>query len=90
MTETQGTAPQTHGALGHLSADEDLQQRVCGALIESADLDSSAIAVRVANGTVTLSGSVRTHFERQTALQLARAEAGVRAVVARQLEVRTA
>ena len=90
MSEPQEARAQTHGALGVLSADEDLQQRVCGALIESTELDSSGVGVRVANGTVTLSGWVRSHFERQIALALTRREAGVRAVVARQLEVRVA
>jgi osmotically-inducible protein OsmY len=90
MTEPHEARPQTHGALGHLSADEDLQQRVCGALIDSAELDSSGIAVRVASGTVTLSGWVRSQGERQIALSLTRRESGVRAVVARQLEVRIA
>ena len=47
-----------HGALGHLSADEELQQAVCEALIDDAQLDSSDICVRVAQDTVVLSGSV--------------------------------
>jgi len=41
-----------HGAVGHLSADEELQQAVCEALIADAELDSTGIGVRVAGDTV--------------------------------------
>jgi osmotically-inducible protein OsmY len=66
-----------HGAIGHLSADEELQQAVCQALIEDAELDSSDIGVRVSNETVVLSGSVKNGDARLRAVKLARAQRGV-------------
>jgi hyperosmotically inducible protein len=65
-----------HGAIGHLSADEELQQAVCAALIDSPKLDSSDIGVRVANGLVILTGSVRSTEDRNAALRVARAQSG--------------
>ena len=76
-----------HGALGHLSADEELQQAVCSALIETAELDSSNIGVRVASETVILSGSVRSRAARRLALEVASQQAGVAAVQADELQV---
>lgn len=76
-----------HGALGHLSADEELQQAVCSALIENAELDSSNIGVRVASETVILSGTVRSPRARQLALEVAGQQPGVAAVQADELQV---
>ena len=39
-------AGEKHGAVGVLSADEELQQAVCAALIEATELDSRRIGVR--------------------------------------------
>lgn len=79
--------PQEHGALGCLSADEELQQAVCGALIEQRDLDSTRIEVRAAQGIVVLSGSVRSREDWEHALRLARSQAGARAVQTDQLHI---
>lgn len=76
-----------HGALGHLSADEELQQAVCSALIENTELDSSNIGVRVASETVILSGTVRSPQARRLALEVAGQQAGVAAVQADELQV---
>jgi osmotically-inducible protein OsmY len=76
-----------HGALGHLSADEELQQAVCAALIESPGLNSAKVGVQVANGTVILSGSVPTQEDRRAALRLAHDQPGVVAVEAESLSV---
>ena len=90
------TAPDTadesikHGAIGHLSAEEELQQTVCEALIEDVELDSSDIGVRVAKDAVVLSGSVRTRDALQRAKQLAGAQRGVARVDADGLSVRKA
>lgn len=93
-TRTIGSTPRDagreaskHGALGHLSADEELQQAVCSALIEHSALDSSQIGVRVANETVILSGSVRSPEARLLALQVARRQPGVSAVQADELRI---
>lgn len=75
-TATDGEAPK-HGAIGHLSADEELQQAVLKALIEDTELDSSDIGVRVAQDTVTLSGSVKTREAWLRASDVARAQRGV-------------
>jgi osmotically-inducible protein OsmY len=76
-----------HGAIGHLSADEELQQAVCQALIEDPDLDSSSIGVRVVGETVVLDGNVRSQTARQRALSIARAQRGVADVQADELRV---
>ena len=79
-----------HGAIGHLSTDEELQQAVCEALIEDSDLDSSDIAVRVAHDTVVLSGSVPNRAEWQRALHIAEAQRGVVQVQIDDLRIRDA
>jgi len=84
--EAEAEAPK-HGALGHLSADEELQQSVCSALIENSELDSSNIGVRVASETVILSGSVKSPEARRLALEVAGQQAGVAAVQADELLV---
>lgn len=85
--ESPDEAPK-HGAIGHLSADDELQQAVCGALIEDARLDSSDIGVRVSNdNTVILAGSVKTREAWLRALELARRQPGVSSVQADELHV---
>jgi osmotically-inducible protein OsmY len=69
-----------HGAIGHLSADDELQQAVCEALIADSELDSSDIGVRIAHDTVTLSGSVANREARSRALLIAKAQRGVASV----------
>jgi osmotically-inducible protein OsmY len=69
-----------HGAVGHLSADEELQQAVCEALIADAELDSTGIGVRVAGDTVVLEGSVKSKQARERALSIARSQRGVGSV----------
>lgn len=66
-----------HGAIGHLSADEELQQAVCQALIKDTELDSSGIGVRISNDTVMLSGSVKDDAARLRAMNVAKAQRGV-------------
>lgn len=72
----EGETPK-HGAIGHLSSDEELQQAVCEALIAAPRLDSKNVGVSVANGTVTLSGSVPTEEARALAQQIAEEQPGV-------------
>jgi osmotically-inducible protein OsmY len=86
VLEGDGEAPK-HGAIGCLSTDEALQQAVCAALIDSAQLDSSDVGVRVANGCVTLTGSVRDPRARSVAVQLAFAQSGVADVDTAELRV---
>jgi osmotically-inducible protein OsmY len=69
-----------HGAVGVLSADEELQQAVCAALIEASDLDSRGIAVSAQSGVVALSGVVRSRQDWMRALRIARDQSGVDAV----------
>jgi len=76
-----------HGALGHLSADEELQQGVCTALIEDSELDSRHIGVRVSEGAVILSGSVRSREDWMRALRIARDYPGAAAAHAEQLRI---
>jgi osmotically-inducible protein OsmY len=77
-----------HGAIGHLSADEELQQAVCSALIEARELDTSDIAVRAANARVVLSGTVKSDAEQRLALRIAEAHAGTGAVDGDELRIR--
>jgi osmotically-inducible protein OsmY len=79
--------PPKHGALGHLSADEELQQGVCTALIEDRELNSSRIGVRVSEGAVVLSGSVPSRQHWMRALRIARDYPGTHAVLAEQLRI---
>lgn len=76
-----------HGALGHLSAEEELQQAVCQALIADRELDSSEIGVRVTGDTVLLSGRVRTAGAKRRALRVTEAQPGVAHVDAAELSV---
>ena len=87
VAETSDAETPRHGALGHLSADEELQQTVCAALIETTELDSSNVGVRASNGTVTLSGSVRDRSAWRLALQVAARQAGVSAVESEELRI---
>jgi len=73
-------ASERHGAVGVLSADEELQQAVCAALIEERELDSRRIAVSAHSGTVVLTGMVRSREDWMRALRIARAQGGVSAV----------
>lgn len=79
-----------HGAIGHLSADEELQQAVCEALIDDSELDSSDIGVRVAHDTVVLSGSVASREGWLRALRIAKAQRGVATVQVDDLSIRDA
>jgi osmotically-inducible protein OsmY len=76
-----------HGAVGVLSADEELQQAVCAALIEAGDLDSGRIGVRTQSGTVVLTGAVRTREDWMRALRIARDQHGVQAVLSEELRI---
>jgi osmotically-inducible protein OsmY len=73
-------AGEKHGAVGVLSADEELQQAVCAALIEASDLDSRGIAVSAQSGVVALSGVVRSREDWMRALRIARDRSGVNSV----------
>lgn len=72
--------PEKHGAVGVLSEDEELQQRVCASLIEASDLDSRRIEVRTQSGTVLLAGAVRSRADLLRAQRIAREQQGVEAV----------
>lgn len=76
------------GAIGHLSADEELQQAVCSALIETPELDTSDIAVRAANSRVVLSGTVKSDADQRLALRIAETHAGTGAVDGEELRIR--
>jgi osmotically-inducible protein OsmY len=78
---------QEHGAIGRLSADEELQQAVCNALIQEPELDSTELEVRAAGGVVTLTGSVRSRADWLRALRIARDQTGAQAVDAEQLHI---
>jgi osmotically-inducible protein OsmY len=82
--------PPKHGAIGHLSTEEELQQAVLKALIEDTELDSSDIGVRVARDTVTLSGSVETREAWSRASSIAKAQRGVVNVEQGELRIRRA
>ena len=85
-----GRASEKHGAVGVLSADEELQQTVCAALIEASDLDSRGIGVSVQSGVATLSGAVRSREDWLRALRIARDQSGVQAVQTAGLAIKDA
>jgi osmotically-inducible protein OsmY len=74
------TEAEKHGAVGVLSADEELQQAVCAALIEASELDSRGIGVSAQNGSVLLTGYVRSREDWMRALRIARDQSGVLSV----------
>ncbi|MEY2930089.1 MAG: hypothetical protein RL033_838 [Pseudomonadota bacterium] len=76
-----------HGAVGVLSEDEELQQRVCASLIEASDFDSRRIEVRAQSGTVMLAGTVRSREDMMRALRITREQAGVAAVDTEGLDI---
>ena len=84
MSDADAEAPK-HGAIGHLSTDEELQQTVCQALIKDTELDSSEIRVSVAQETVVLSGRVESSAAHERAVAIARAQRGAAAVRADEL-----
>lgn len=86
-TETPDPEAPKHGALGHLSVDEELQQTVCAALIDTRELDSSNVGVRTANGAVTLAGSVKSREAWLLAVQVASSQAGVASVQSEELRI---
>jgi osmotically-inducible protein OsmY len=69
-----------HGAVGVLSADEELQQAVCSALIDASDLDSRGIGVSAQKGRIVLTGVVRSREDWLRAERIARDHTGVDAV----------
>jgi osmotically-inducible protein OsmY len=83
-------ADERHGAVGVLSADEELQQAVCAALIEASDLDSRGIAVSAQSGVVALSGVVRSREDWLRALRIARDQSGANAVQTEGLAIKDA
>jgi osmotically-inducible protein OsmY len=84
-SEPHDASETTHGAIGRLSVDEELQQVVCQALIEDTELDSTEIRVRVAQENVVLSGRVESGAARERAITIARAQRGVADVQADEL-----
>ena len=76
-----------HGAVGVLSEDEELQQRVCASLIEASDLDSRRIEVRTQSGMVLLAGAVRSREDWLRAQRIAREQAGAEAVAVEGLSI---
>jgi len=78
--DAAGPDEEKHGAVGVLSADEELQQAVCSALIEASDLDSREIGVSAQQGTIALTGVVRSRADWLLALRIAREQNGVTAV----------
>jgi osmotically-inducible protein OsmY len=83
-------AGEKHGAVGVLSADEELQQAVCAALIEANDLDSRGIAVSAQSGVVALSGVVRSREDWMRALRIAREQGGADTVQTEGLAIKDA
>lgn len=68
------------GPKGYMRSDEAIADDVNWKLTEAADVDATDVEVTVGNALVTLSGRVRTRFERQRAEELARNCLGVRDV----------
>jgi len=70
-----------------MKTDKELEKDVMAELEFEPNVDASAIGVAVKDGVVTLTGSVKSYFEKWTAERAAERVAGVRAV-ANEVEVR--
>ena len=68
------------GPKGYQRSDDRIREDVCDRLTDAGDIDASEIEVHVANGEVTLSGSVRGRDEKRKTEDLAETVAGVRDV----------
>jgi hypothetical protein len=68
------------GPRGYRRSDERMREDVCDLLTEHADLDASDMQVNVADGEVTLQGSVSTRSDKRLAEDLAASVSGVRQV----------
>lgn len=68
------------GPKGYQRSDDRILEDVCDRLTDAADVDASEIEVNVANGEVTLSGTVRGRGEKRRSEDLAESIAGVRDV----------
>jgi osmotically-inducible protein OsmY len=80
-TEWQGRgAFAGRGPKGYQRSDERIREDVCDRLTDAADIDASEIEVNVANGEVTLSGTVRGRDEKRRSEDLAESIGGVRDV----------
>jgi len=66
--------------LGWQRTDERIREDVCGYLSAHPGIDTSKMQVSVADGEVTLEGSVDDRFEKRMAEDLAEAIPGVRDV----------
>jgi osmotically-inducible protein OsmY len=73
-------APSGEAVMGSY-ADTDIQRHVESELFACPDLDETDIAVKVANGTVTLTGYVRNFFDKYGAEDAARRVRGVSTVI---------
>ena len=65
------------GPKGYRRSDERIREEVCDRLTTSPDIDASDIEVHVANGIVTLSGSVDSRHEKRIADYIADDAVGV-------------
>jgi osmotically-inducible protein OsmY len=66
------------GPRGYTRSDERIREDVCDRLCEHGFIDASDIDVRVANGEVTLQGSVSSRQEKRIAEDIAEQVSGVR------------
>jgi osmotically-inducible protein OsmY len=76
----QGTGYVGRGPRGYRRGDERIREDVCDRLTDEARIDASDIEVSVANGEVTLSGSVRTREEKRFTEDVIERVSGVREV----------
>jgi hypothetical protein len=68
------------GPKGYQRSDERIREDVCDRLTDAADVDASEIEVNVANGEVTLSGTVRDRDQKRRSEDVAESVPGIHEV----------
>lgn len=76
----QGGMSRNRGPKGYKRSDERIREDLCDRLSDRHDVDSSDIEVKVQNGEVILSGTVRERYLKHTIEQIAEAISGVQDV----------
>ena len=73
----RSTVPERVQAVVPRSTGPDVRRRIVAALHHDADVDARQVAVEISGGTATLTGTVRTWLERESAERAAASAPGI-------------